>query len=73
MDLPALFDSEDSPVRHPFSKSTTLEIRSKVWKLMYLVEARYLLSMKETGGDNYLVNEPAPPSSTYITVYVMAE
>ena len=40
MDLPALFDSEDSPVRHPFSKSTTLEMRSKVWKLMYLVEAR---------------------------------
>ena len=41
MDLPALFDSEDSLVRHPFSRSTTLEIRSKVWKLMYLVEARY--------------------------------
>ena len=41
MDLAALFDSEDSPVRHPFSKSTTLEIRSKVWRLMNLVEARY--------------------------------
>ena len=39
--IAVLFDSEDSPVRHPFSKSTTLEMRSKVWKLMYLVEARY--------------------------------
>ena len=29
-----------------------------------------LLSMNETGGDYYLVNEPAPSSSTYKTVHI---